>query len=277
MKKETVADKILAELTKATRWMAVSDLVAIIQCSTSAIRRNLRKEDYYPLRIASPGIYKSQKIPGDQHGRNQWAMHATDTTGWDNAAPIKSLPKPKKSKKQRTTTPAGSPVRVSQHATYGGLILMCAPANKPSLINAVGDLLVNEFVTSGKKFSAYDVTKRLRELALRQVMHPQAVNSISLIDHTETGTVHVKGIKIAKIEHDDVRAIVHDIFNAGGMPNLGRIQIGNYWEYDIKANIDALIAVSQPSTMMLPKKLMAQDPDPTVELTSATYDGSSTI
>lgn len=294
MKKETVADKLRTEMAKATRWMAVSDLVILIQCSTSAIRRNLRKEDYYPLRIASPGIYKSQKIPGDQHGRNQWAMHATDTTGWDNAAPIKSLPKPKKSKKQRTTTPAGSPVRVSQQATYGGLILMCAPANKPSLIKAVGDLLVNEFVTSGKKFSAFDITKRLRDIVLVEAKDHEAQMAklppgtrqtfAILLEPQEQGTVFVQGLKVCKVEHDDVKAIVHDIFNAGGMPNLGRVHTsGGFWEYDTQANIDAAVAAQAPAPLPVATVVSGAtgsttDPDPISGGTmGSTYDGSSTI
>ncbi len=161
---------------------------------------------------------------------------------------------------------------------------MCAPANKPSLINAVGDLLVNEFVTSGKKFSAYDVTKRLRQLELERAKNatknmPLPFNfSVPPVDRAETGETYVAGYKVPKIEHEDVRAIVHDIYNAGGMPNLGRIQVSNYWEYDVKANIDALVAASQAiPVMVVPLPTSSPDPDPTDGTSGSSYDGSSTI
>lgn len=168
---------------------------------------------------------------------------------------------------------------------------MCAPANKPSLIKAVGDLLVNEFVTSGKKFSAFDITKRLREIVLEQmqklnVQLQQGTRQtyVPIVDTTETGEVHVQGLKVAKIEHDDVKAIVHDIFNAGGMPNLGRVHAsGGFWEYDTQANIDAAVAAQAPAPLPVATVVSGAtgsttDPDPISGGTmGSTYDGSSTI
>lgn len=284
MKKETVADRILEELTKATRWMAVSDLQSLIKCSTSAIRRNLRKNEDVTGSINGiiTGLLKSQKIQGDQHGRNQWALESADTTGWDNAAPIRALPKPKKSRKSNKSsmTPPGSPVRVSQQATYGGLILMCAPSNKPSLIKAVGDLLVNEFITSGKKFSAFEVTKRLREVELTRAKNETRNMALPLVnsypvDKAETGEVTVAGYKVPRIEHEDVRAIVHDIFSAGGMPGLDRMMVNGHLEYDIKASVVAKLISATLTTVVIGA---STDPDPTSDgTTSSTYDGSSTI
>lgn len=272
MKKETVADKIRIEMTKATRWMAVSDLAALIPCSTSAIRRNLHKTEF--TGVFTQGVYQSRLISGDQHGRKQWALVAADTTNWNNAAPIKSLPRPKKSKKQQAKTPTGSPVGVSQQATYGGLILMCAPANKPSLIKAVGDLLINEFVTGSKKFSAFDVTKRLRGLILSEA---KGLGTPILLDPNELGTVFVQGLKVCKVEHDDVKATIHDIFNAGGMPNLSRMRdaTDKYWEYGPAAS---LLNVTVGSDSQSGVTGSTEDPDPISGGTmGSTYDGSSTI
>lgn len=162
---------------------------------------------------------------------------------------------------------------------------MCAPSNKPSLIKAVGDLLVNEFVTSGNKFSAYDITKRLRNIELDRAKNatrntPLAMPTLTPVDRSETGETFVAGYRVPKIEHDDVRNIVHDIYNAGGMPNLGRIQISNYWVYDIKANIDALFAASQATpgpVIVVPLAPSSPDPDPADGVPGSSYDGTSTV
>jgi ribosomal protein S25 len=294
MKKETTADKIRTEMAKATRWMAVSDLVDIIKCSTSAARRSLRKE-------SNPGIYKSQKIPGDRHGRNQWALSAVDTSRWQNSAPSVSpigkgsQPRQKKTHVGGTTgrLPSTSPnlsnSPTSNSCNYKGLILMCAPSNKPSLITAVGDLLVNEFVTSGKKFSAHEVTQRLRQIELDRVKNatramPLPTSSSVPVDRAETGETYVSGYKVPKIEHDDVKAIVHDIFNAGGMSGLGRVvTTGGFWEYDTQANIDAAIAAQTPAPLPVATVVSGAtgsttDPDPISGGTmGSTYDGSSSI
>lgn len=287
MKKETTADKVLGVMSCASKWMSVSDIADLTGCSKSAIRRNLRRGEHHDVR---PGVYKSQKIPGDRQGRYQWAIHSIDTTGWANAAVPVVSSAPSKPKALAATTSAYQP------ATYGGLDLMCAPANKPSLIKAVGDLLVNEFVTSGNKFSAHDVTKRLRDLVLEQKRDLNAQlqqgtrqTYVPLVDPAETGDTMVNGIRVARVDHEDVKAIVHDIFNAGGMPNLGRLHVkkgsGSYWEYDTQANIDAYIAANPQQFTK------AADPDPAADVTGSTtdpdpisggtmgstYDGSSTI
>jgi hypothetical protein len=151
---------------------------------------------------------------------------------------------------------------------------MCAPSNKPSLVNAVGDLLINEFVTSGKKFSAHDVTQRLRQLELERAKNttrnvPLPISTGTPVDMAETGEVYSAGYKVPKIEHEDVRAIVHDIFSAGGMPNLVRERSAlGYWEYDVPKSAVAVVPVTGSTT----------DPDPVVSgTTGPTYDGSSTI
>lgn len=151
---------------------------------------------------------------------------------------------------------------------------MCAPTNKSSLVKVVGDLLVNEFVTSGNKFSAFDITKRLRDIVLTEAKNSGVS---TLLDLDELGTVFVQGLKVAKVEHDDVKAIVHDIFNAGGMPNLSRMRdvTNAYWEYGPSTSfLVASIVDPQPSSVTG----STTDPDPISGGTmGSTYDGSSTI
>jgi hypothetical protein len=165
---------------------------------------------------------------------------------------------------------------------------MCAP-NKPTLIKAIGDLLATDFVSSGKKFSAHDVTKKLRELVLSRA---KEINNTSgtvgdlmttvintpQIDTTETGTISIQGLQVPKIDHDDVKTTVHEIFNLGGMPGMGRIQhAAGYWEYDTQTNIDAL-AVAGTGTANGSSNASATgsvaDPSGT---TGSDYDGSSTL
>ena len=279
MTKETTANLLQKALDPAFRWMSAAELAVEIGRSVSTVRRRLRSD---------PAVFKSEKIVGDRHGQHQWALASADTTGWTNAQPPAAF----SGQLQGTVTGriscktqnlSASP-RSKQPATYQGMNLMCSPTDKPSLIKAVGDLLVNEFVTAGKKFSAYDVTKRLRNIELERAKNatrnmPLPMPSLSPIDRAETGSVYVVGYKIPKIEHEDVRNIVHDIYNAGGMPNLGRIQVSNYWEYDVKANIDALIAASQATPGPVPVVPLTPSPDPVPDngVSGSSYDGSSTV
>ncbi len=259
--KESTATKVRSALEQATRWLSVSDINIIVNSTRDTIRRCLRRDPEY----------KSERIPGDINGSKQWAMRTADTTNWDNAAPTKtSRPKTKKQ-----TTVTRNLTFQTQLAIYRGITLMCAPTNKPSLIKAVGDLLVDEFITSGKKFSAYDVTKKLRERVLERAneLTSPFCSKAQIVDVNETGSVHVGGLQVPKIEHEDVKTIVHDIFNSGGMPNLDRIHTPEgFWEYDVKSKVVALPAASDTVTGS------TTDPDPVSGGTMGpVYDGSSTI
>lgn len=276
--KEPVAKRVKTTLEQATRWLSVSDINIIVNANRSTVRRCLRRDP----------SYKSETIPGDHCGSQQWALRTTDTTNWDNATPASSANKSKRPKQSATT---GSSVVQSQHVTYGGLTLMCAP-NKPTLIRAIGDLLSSEFVSSGKTFSAYDVTKRLRELVFAKSKEisdllKNGQTTTNLVDSTETGMISVKGLQVPKIDHEDVRVTVHEIFNLGGMPGLGRRHVHStpgadgYWEYDTQANIDAVVVAgtgtaSGSSTATATGS--TTDPDPISGGTmGSTYDGTSTI
>lgn len=277
MTRETTTNLLQKALDPAFRWMSAAELAVEIGRSVSTVRRRLRSD---------PTVFKSEKILGDRHGQHQWALASADTTGWANAQPPAAF----SGQIQGTVTGRiscktpnlSAPPRSKQPATYQGMNLMCSPTDKPSLIKAVGDLLVNEFVTAGKKFSAYDVTKRLRNIELERAKNatrnmPLPMPSLSPIDKAETGDTFVAGYKVPKIEHEDVRNIVHDIYNAGGMPNLGRIQVSNYWEYDTKANIDALATSAQTVPAATAPSVPPQDPDPLDGISGSSYNGSSTI
>lgn len=241
MTKETTTNLLEGVLRSATQWMSVLSLAAAVNKRPSTVRRRLR---------ADPTIFKSEKIPGDSHRGNQWALASIDTSGWPNAAPTPSFSGHLVGTCTGRTSSAQPTIsntpRSDSSATYQGMILMCSPTDKPSLVKAVGDLLVNEFVTSGKKFSAHDITKRLRGIELDRAKNatrnmPLPMPNSTPIDRLETGEVHVLGYKVPKIDHEDVRNIVHDIYTAGGMPNLGRVRTNGFWEYDSLGNISALV------------------------------------
>ena len=143
---------------------------------------------------------------------------------------------------------------------------MNAPQTKPSLVKAVGDLVTQEFIANNTKFSAHDVTKKLRDLVL--------VDD-KLVDMTETGPCWVQGKQVARIEHDDVKNIVHDLFTAGLLTGYGRSYNGSFLEYDLLTNIS-------PPAAVLADDDDTDDGDGTIAAPTAVtngddYDGSSTI
>lgn len=99
---------------------------------------------------------------------------------------------------------------------------MCRPDNMPTLCKAIEDKVAS-FIADKKAFSAFDVTKALRE---------DVDSRAAAIDDTETGTVYVSGNSVAKVDHEIVKEAVHDIFSSGEMGDeYGRSHNGNYWEY----------------------------------------------
>jgi hypothetical protein len=117
------------------------------------------------------------------------------------------------------------------------------------------EAVVTEFVTAQKSFSAHDVTNELRT----------AVNAgKAAIDKAETGIVHVSGAVVPKIEHDKVRALVHDLFDAGKMPSYDRANNGQFWTYAPAAQTPAPSGGDGSGS-----------PPPPVD--GSNYDGSSTL
>ena len=100
---------------------------------------------------------------------------------------------------------------------------MCRPDNMPTLCKAIDDQ-VAVLINDEKEFSAFDVTKTLRD----------KVTTLG-IDTAETGTVHVSGMDVAKIDHELVKEVVHDLFQRGEMKDYDRSHNGSHWVY-AKAN-----------------------------------------
>ena len=214
-------EKIVQELDKAPTWLTVTELMKRIRGSCdSTIARALRH-------LQTQGKVIGKKIDGHKNGRKKW-----------------------RSSKYQTASVSTSPTNtVPQRVTK-----MAAP-NKPTLVAAVESLLTNEFLATNKKFSAYDVTARLRELI--------DVNSQSLpaIDTNETGTVYVHGRRIPRVEHEDVRDTIHEFYQQGKMTGYFRIHNGQYFEYEFPTP-----AAPDPTS----------DPG-TTGTDGSSYDGSSTI
>src|SRR6185436_19860752 len=78
--------KIEDALRNANKWLSVSELHDITRASPSRLRECLKMESS-SLGTGYPGKFKSELIPGDKHGRRQWALSSSDTTGWKNASP----------------------------------------------------------------------------------------------------------------------------------------------------------------------------------------------
>src|SRR5512139_919132 len=95
---------------------------------------------------------------------------------------------------------------------------------KPSLSKAVTDVIKFEYLPSRVKFSAHDITARLRELVLQQAV----IGAVYPIDTAETGVVIVQGNRVARIEHNDVKIIVHALFDAGEFSRDSREDNGTF-------------------------------------------------
>ena len=76
--------------------------------------------------------------------------------------------------------------------------------------------VVEEFLAAKKSFSAYDITKELRNTIGKYNLDP-----------AETGTVVVGGVAVPRIDHEAVKAVVHNL----AMPGYTRVHNGTYWEY----------------------------------------------
>ena len=230
----TVRQQILDELTAHGGWMTTTALVKVLKpANEETIHRALR-ELRWKARIIS------QTISGNKKSQKEWKLLTKKST-------TTSI------QPNNFTVLYGKP-------QYNGATLMNVPNGKPSLVKAVGDMVTQDFVANGTKFSAHDVTKKLREKVL---------TDDTLVDMGETGPCWVQGKQVAKIEHEDVRGIVHDLFSNGSLVGYGRsMNSSGFWEYDLLTNI-------------APVTIPDDDDDGTVAPTAvadgSTYDGSSTI
>lgn len=105
----------------------------------------------------------------------------------------------------------------------GKVTVMALPTNKPTLVTATLQA-ITVLMADKKTFSAHDVTKKLRDMVK---------DGSATVDHTETGVVHVGGKAVARIEHDEVRGLVHEYHAAGKMDGYDKVMNGDHWEYAV--------------------------------------------
>jgi hypothetical protein len=246
--------KVEDALSKKTSWVFAADLAAELQVDKKRVSGALRK-----LYAKDRTI---RQILAGVHPRI-WALKITYDQAHAGGTPLSIPPlPPPKPKKQKTARASARAVTQTSARNRS----MCLP-NKPTLVNAV-TLVVNEKVAAEAAFSAHDITKTLREKVLHHAeaaakSHADKIDATALIDKTETGTVHVRGLEVVKIEHDDVKEVISHLFNTGALNGYDRNFNGTYLEY-VKQ-----VAVAAPA----PDPASSPLPVPS----SGTYDGSSTI
>lgn len=204
--------RALLQTLSTKAWILVHDLEILlsqqgVKRSKSAIRRGLQRMKNFGLAI-------DQKAK-DRYGSKQWQL-----TQYGASIPPTPVKPPKVSKTRSSKGKGGT--QKSSKGSSGSGTTMCMP-NKPTLVDATTKL-VSELVAAQKTFSAYEVTKQLRELAKD--------GKVS-IDKNETGSVWVTGVEVPKIVHDDIRDIVHDLFNNGKLSGYDRQHNGTYFEYQV--------------------------------------------
>jgi len=156
-----------------------------------------------------------------------------------------AIPTANQSTTSRTTKPTTQTVAAK---SSGKVTVMCLPQNKPTLVTATLQTISELMGLSAKKFSAHDVTKHLREM-----VNDGKIN----VDHTESGTVHVHGKTVARIEHEDVKAIVHEYFHSGKMDGWTREMVNGHWEYN---ELPAQAATPPPVVLVVPAADYDGDP-----------------
>jgi len=188
-------------------------------------------------RMCHKGYVENQKRKGDGYGRKEWRLTAVGLQLSVNGTP-----------------PAKVKIVPTNLMIQGKKTPMCIDPSKITL-NAAISSIVTEFITASKTFSAYDVTKELRDRVIK--------GSVDL-DKTETSVITFYDTTIAKVDHDYVRDAVHELFHQSKMQGYDRSHNGSYWSY-------------------APTPVVASDPDPTTPNPSGTppassdYDGSPAL
>lgn len=169
-------------------------------------------------------------------------LHKTSAVAWQKApkkhggfckawrltaqgAQLPTTPPPKKGRTRRSKGNGGT--QQSSKGSSARTTNMCIDPSKPTLNKAIEDV-VGELVIAKKTFSAYDVTKELRDKVAKTTV---------VVDHAESGVVHVGGVPVARVDHDYVRDAVHELFHTGKMDGYDRAHTGSHWQYEeAKAN-----------------------------------------
>jgi Fe2+ or Zn2+ uptake regulation protein len=152
--------------------------------------------------------------------------------------------------------------RKSSKGSSGRTSSMCNVDPSKPILNGAVRLTIAEFIQQKKAFSAYDITKALRE----KMLSTDPVQN-TIVDPKETGTVYVQGKAVPKIEHEAVREVVLECFTANELTGYDRIHNGRYFEYK-PALVPFTASVPDPNT----------PPDPATPATSGgSYDGTPTL
>lgn len=219
--------------------------------STSKLRGSLN-------RLARKGLVEKTRRYDRKHGASGWHLTAAGSPFAIAASGHHTT-----NGKGTTHLAKGSGgTQKSSKGSSGRTSSMCnVDPNKP-IFNGAVRLTIAEFVQKKQGFSAYDITKALRE----KVLSADPVQNM-IVDPKETGTVHVQGKAVPKIEHEAVREVVLECFTTNEMAGYDRIHNGRYFEY--KPTLAPLTtSVPDPGT----------PPDPAPPATSGgSYDGSPTL
>lgn len=225
-----------AELKSATAWLTTRDLANHMLSKPSSVGRSLRRLFY-------EGKVLKEKLAGDRYGRMQW-IHV------DNAGVGMSF--------GRAASPNLTIVSLqAKPVTHtvpniGGIIMQ---------IEQGVDTIITEWVGAGRRFSAHEVTKELRNRA----------NSGALqIDPGISGTISIGGKDVTKIEHNLVKEATHRAMLSGKFDSYDREHDGTHFEYFPVSTSPALVDKTNPSGDQT-------QPDQAALATGNDYDGSSTL
>ena len=209
MSKQTIKGALLETLVSARgNALTVKQLVSLGATSPTPIcgatvARAMRK-------LRAEGKVTAQRVPGSHPPEMAWiASSYAAHTGNGIALPSLSMRTPS----VPVQAPAATPTTSTQPAPTSNAAAL-------SLQDAV-EGVVADFVKDSKPFSAWDITQALRE----------RVNS-GLVTVAVADTVHVNGKVVARIVHDDVKQMVHDMFAARQFPAYSSAWNGKYWEYN---------------------------------------------
>lgn len=206
MSKQTIKNAIFDTLVSARgNALTVKQLVSLGAASPTPIcgatvARALRK-------LRAEGKVSSQRVPGSHPPEMAWVVASYAAhTGNGIVLPSLSMRTP--------NVPAPAALHVPA-------IAAASVSTAPDPLQNAVSTVVADFVKDNKPFSAWDITQALRE----------RVNA-GLITVDVGDTVHVNGKVVARIVHDDVKQLVHDMFAARQFPAYSSAWNGKYWEYN---------------------------------------------
>jgi len=125
--------------------------------------------------------------------------------------------------------------------------------------------VVNSLEGDGVKFSAHDVTQRLRK-RINDGLIEITGRQYSTIGDSGGGTIRTQFVT-----HDEVRDQLHYFFDNGSFPNLDRTNNGRYFEYEPKGTAAASTSQFPASAALPPAAAAALAPPPVVPAPFAAY------